>query len=175
MPSQPVAEEPRPVLAATLRHPRATRVAIGGNRSRMPTSSPARPCTRTGCPELAPCPVHGRAVRERAYQQSRPSAAERGYGSAWARIRATYARLHPLCEQCAQPTTEIHHRVPLSQGGTHAWANLIALCASCHDRAHRATRWGSTVFSGAHTQTPRATHARTDGSFRAALPGWGSR
>ncbi len=30
------------------------------------------------------------------------------------------------------PTQEVHHIMPLSQGGTHAVDNLMALCSSCH-------------------------------------------
>ena len=33
-------------------------------------------------------------------------------------------------------TEEIHHKLPLSQGGTHEWSNLIALCRSCHAKIH---------------------------------------
>ena len=30
------------------------------------------------------------------------------------------------------PTEEIHHKLPLSQGGTHDRSNLMALCKECH-------------------------------------------
>ena len=38
---------------------------------------------------------------------------------------------------------EVHHKVPLSEGGTHARENLVCLCASCHSRLHaeRGDRW----------------------------------
>jgi 5-methylcytosine-specific restriction protein A len=35
---------------------------------------------------------------------------------------------------------EIHHRIPLSQGGTHTFDNLITLCSSHHKYAHVPTR-----------------------------------
>ena len=37
-----------------------------------------------------------------------------------------------------------HHIVPLSQGGTHDEANLMALCTSCHSEitAREGGRWG---------------------------------
>ena len=47
---------------------------------------------------------------------------------------------------CAQwdgrltPAEEVHHKVPLSEGGTHARDNLIALCKSCHARIHAPVR-----------------------------------
>lgn len=31
----------------------------------------------------------------------------------------------------------VHHRVPLSKGGTNDLSNLVVLCARCHGRAHR--------------------------------------
>ena len=31
---------------------------------------------------------------------------------------------------------EIHHKKPLSEGGTHDRSNLIALCKSCHSTIH---------------------------------------
>lgn len=34
------------------------------------------------------------------------------------------------------PTEEIHHKLPLSEGGTHDRSNLIALCKSCHGAIH---------------------------------------
>jgi len=60
-----------------------------------------------------------------------------------------YAALeHPLCEKCLKEgryvkTEEVHHKLPLSQGGTHEWSNLIALCRSCHAKIHaeNGDRW----------------------------------
>lgn len=59
------------------------------------------------------------------------------------------AAQHPLCEQClaagvAVPVEEVHHKIPLSEGGTHDRGNLISLCKSCHSRIHaeRGDRWG---------------------------------
>lgn len=66
----------------------------------------------------------------------------------WKRIRDKYASEHPLCEQCLKEgqyvkTEEIHHKLPLSQGGTHERGNLIALCRSCHAKIHaeNGDRW----------------------------------
>ncbi|WP_331674013.1 HNH endonuclease signature motif containing protein [Blautia sp.] len=56
--------------------------------------------------------------------------------------------MHPFCEQCYDrgilvETQEIHHKLPLSEGGTHDRSNLIALCKSCHSQIHakRGDRW----------------------------------
>ena len=56
---------------------------------------------------------------------------------------------HPLCEVCQREgrvtaVEEVHHIVPLAQGGTHAEDNLMALCKECHSRitAREGGRWG---------------------------------
>ena len=71
------------------------------------------------------------------------------YGRAWKRIRDSYVAAHPLCEKClkagvAVAAEEVHHKVPLSKGGTHDRNNLIALCKSCHSKIHASdgSRWG---------------------------------
>ena len=63
-------------------------------------------------------------------------------------IRDKYAAEHPFCEKCYErgvlvPVEEIHHKLPLSEGGTHDRSNLIALCKSCHSQIHakRGDRW----------------------------------
>ena len=33
---------------------------------------------------------------------------------------------------------EVHHKLPLSKGGTHSKSNLISLCKSCHAKIMRA-------------------------------------
>ena len=42
------------------------------------------------------------------------------------------------------PAEEVHHKLPLSRGGTHAQSNLMALCKPCHSRitAQMGDRWG---------------------------------
>lgn len=78
----------------------------------------------------------------------RDPAVRRRYGRAWKRIRDSYVKTHPFCEQCYAkgiivPAEEVHHKLPLSEGGTHARDNLISLCKSCHARIHaeRGDRW----------------------------------
>lgn len=34
------------------------------------------------------------------------------------------------------PAQEVHHKIPISQGGTHARDNLMSLCRSCHTKIH---------------------------------------
>jgi 5-methylcytosine-specific restriction protein A len=112
---------------------------------------PKRPCSYTGCPELTEerfCEKHQKVENQRYEKYDRDPAVRRRYGRAWKRIRDSYALVHPFCEQCLTngkyvKTEEIHHRLPLSEGGTHERCNLIALCKACHARLHaeRGDRW----------------------------------
>ena len=129
--------------------------AINSGRSlgrRIPVpSKPKRPCSFPGCPQLTSgrfCDDHAKVEAKRYEQYDRDPETQRRYGRAWKRIRDRHISQHPLCEQCEKdgkivPAAEVHHKVPISQGGTHARDNLIALCKSCHARIHaeRGDRW----------------------------------
>jgi len=106
-----------------------------------------------GCPNLTDgryCPEHQQKVNSNYEKYGRDPATKKRYGRAWKRIRNKYAAEHPFCELCFErgiivETQEIHHKKPLSEGGTHDRGNLIALCKSCHSRihAHRGDYWGA--------------------------------
>ena len=114
-----------------------------------------RACRHPGCPALAHgesgyCEEHERLHRAE-YDRQRGTAAQRGYGSRWRRLRAMYLRRHPLCTDPYQihgnevvAATQVDHIVPRKQGGTDQWDNLQGLCASCHSRktAQEDGRWG---------------------------------
>lgn len=112
---------------------------------------PKRPCSYPSCPRLTDgrfCEEHQRMESRRYEKYDRDPATHGRYGRAWKRIRDRYVKMHPLCEECMKkglfvPTEEVHHRTPLSEGGTHQQDNLIALCKSCHARIHadRGDRW----------------------------------
>jgi len=97
-----------------------------------------------GCPNLTDgqyCEEHEAIARKRYNKYGRPADNNKKYGRAWKRIRDRYAAAHPLCEMCLKEgrlTTveEVHHIVPLSQGGTHRNDNLMSLCQSCHTKLH---------------------------------------
>ena len=118
----------------------------------MPTK-PKRPCSYPGCPNLTDgryCPEHQQKVNSNYEKYGRDKATKKRYGRAWKRIRDKYALEHPFCELCYArgiivPTEEIHHKKPLSEGGTHDRDNLIALCKSCHSTIHakRGDYWGN--------------------------------
>ena len=105
---------------------------------------PQRPCRYPGCGRLSDgpyCEEHRKAERDEYNRYRRPADSNKKYGRAWKRIRDRYAAAHPLCELCLKegrltPVEEVHHIVPLSQGGTHRNDNLMSLCQSCHTKLH---------------------------------------
>ncbi len=110
---------------------------------------PKRPCSWPGCGRLADgryCEEH-RRLNERAYNRyGRDPETRRHYGRDWRRIRERYIQLHPLCEQCEKDghlniAEEVHHILPLSEGGTHDEQNLMALCKSCHSKITAGAGW----------------------------------
>ena len=106
---------------------------------------PRRPCGHPGCPRLAVeggqyCEEHTKTDRYNRYE--RAPDINKKYGRAWKRIRDRYAAAHPLCEMCLKegrltPVEEVHHILPISQGGDHRQSNLMSLCQSCHTKLHR--------------------------------------
>jgi len=96
-----------------------------------------RPCSSPGCPELTDksyCPQHSKL-----YEKQRGYPSERGYDSKWRAIRRRYLIAYPLCLECMrtgglQTATEVHHIVPLRDGGSSDYGNLVSLCKSCHSK-----------------------------------------
>ena len=101
---------------------------------------PKKPCAHPGCPKLTAdrfCPEHTVEDRREYTCYRRDPATRRRYGREWRRIRNWYISLNPMCERCAAagritPAREVHHIIPLSEGGTHDVENLMSLCKSCH-------------------------------------------
>ena len=106
---------------------------------------PRKPCSYPGCPNLTEnryCEEHAAKANREYDLYVRAPDKHKKYGRAWKRIRDSYAREHPLCERCLEEgrvslMDEVHHIVPVSQGGTHARSNLRSLCRSCHQRTHQ--------------------------------------
>lgn len=79
-------------------------------------------------------------------QESRPSAARRGYDARWKKLRIMFLRKHPLCVDPfgihATPVaaTDVDHILPLRRGGSNRDENLQALCHSCHSMKTRRER-----------------------------------
>lgn len=106
----------------------------------MPTRA-KRPCRQQGCPELTNdgwCAAHRPPDVD-----DRPSAASRGYGRRWRRLRRMVLSRQPLC---ADPfgdhaaarrvvaATDVHHVIARRDGGRDVAENLQTLCHSCHSR-----------------------------------------
>lgn len=99
-------------------------------------SKPKKPCAYPGCPALVTgryCEEHAKKANSDYEKFSRDKNTKHRYGRAWKRIRDKYVSEHPFCEKCYErgvlvPVEEIHHKRPLSEGGTHDRSNLIALC-----------------------------------------------
>lgn len=109
--------------------------------------SPRRGCSYGNCSLLAVpgsryCEEHKKLMDQHYEHFTRGYKGSERYGSEWRKIRARYVRKHPLCEKCLSEgryveVDEVHHILPLADGGTHDESNLISLCKSCHERIHR--------------------------------------
>lgn len=91
------------------------------------------------CPRLADaghgrCSVHQRQERT-AYDRRRGTAAQRGYGAEWRKVRAAHLALQPFCEVsgCGQIASDVHHRERYpSLGPDHRDYTLISYCHRHH-------------------------------------------
>lgn len=112
---------------------------------------PKHPCGYPGCAALTEkryCLEHEKFTSRQYEKYGRDPKTRSRYGRAWHRIRQSYVKEHPFCEECMKngklvPVDQVHHKKPLAEGGSHDRSNLISLCASCHARIHaeRGDRW----------------------------------
>ena len=72
--------------------------------------------------------------KQREYERSRGSAADRGYDAFWRRRRLVVLARDPVCKHsgCNQRSTQVDHVVPRRRGGTDDLENLQALCSTHH-------------------------------------------
>lgn len=108
-----------------------------------------RPCKWKGCPELTGsgpyCAEHGvqadkeRGARQQDQDDRRGSAASRGYGHWWRKLRRMQLSREPVCqvESCGQLATDVDHIVPKREGGRDTLSNLQSLCHSHHSQKTR--------------------------------------
>ncbi len=56
-----------------------------------------------------------------------------------AKLRTELFELYPLCQRCKErPPAHLHELLRRGQGGSPTdIANIVAICALCHDAAHR--------------------------------------
>ena len=83
-------------------------------------------------------------------ERQRPSAARRGYGFRWRRVRQAFLKRNPLCVACRaegrlESATVVDHVVPHRGDPVLFWdrANWQSMCKPCHDaKTAREGRWG---------------------------------
>lgn len=107
---------------------------------------PKRPCRYPGCTDFAEdgeqyCPKHKKLMEKHYDDFTRGYNGHKRYGSQWRKIRTRYVHKHPFCEECLKHgryvlVEEVHHIVPISEGGTNDESNLMSLCRSCHEKIH---------------------------------------
>lgn len=52
-----------------------------------------------------------------------------------------YKEEHDICEECGgKDGIEIHHKIPLIEGGSDTEDNFISLCYECHKEKHKLNR-----------------------------------
>ena len=111
---------------------------------------PRRPCRYQGCPNLTDkkngyCEAHEKIMARHYENFTRGYNQHERYGSTWRRTRNRYLKLHPLCEMCQQNSRYVkavlvHHKLPITNGGTSDEGNLMSLCVSCHERIHKRSK-----------------------------------
>jgi 5-methylcytosine-specific restriction protein A len=78
------------------------------------------------------------------WKQDKRTRHERGYGSAWVRLRKQILdRDYHLCQHCkakgrVTPAFEVHHIKRKADGGSDDPSNLVSICHACHESAHGA-------------------------------------
>lgn len=108
------------------------------------------PCCYPSCSALTDsryCAEHATVANREYNKYTRDPETAKRYGKDWKRVRAAYARAHPLCEECLKagryvPVEEVHHIKPLAEGGTNDFENLMSLCRSCHSKITAAAGFG---------------------------------
>jgi len=99
-------------------------------------------CLVPGCPSPAVahgrCAAHAQARAQQSRRRSpdrRPNARQRGYTTAWDKLRARYIKAHPDCEGCGAAGPKgmiVDHIRPKRAGGQDEWSNCQTLCRTCH-------------------------------------------
>ena len=75
------------------------------------------------------CHKKSRARREK----NRPSAAARGYGARWRKLRKLVLHDDPICAVChVAASEEVDHILPKASGGMDELSNLQGICERCH-------------------------------------------
>ena len=102
--------------------------------------APKHPCAHPSCGALTNgryCPAHH---QDKSNYRHTKTAAQRGYGTAWRKLRLIVLRRdNGLCQYClkegrVKQAQVIDHIKPKCAGGTDDIDNLQSLCHKCHNR-----------------------------------------
>ena len=114
--------------------------------------------------------THGATLLRQGYggraPDDRASAALRGYGRVWRRLRRMVLARQPLCGVCLAhgyhvAASQVDHIVPLSAGGSNSMANLQGLCAM-----HHSQKTGRQRFTTEARRTRSTAEGTEDGNGR---------
>lgn len=102
-------------------------------------SMPPKPCSNPRCYKMASkggrCEDH---QPEPWFSSKLKTAAERGYGYKWKKLRAkVLIRDAHLCQTCFRAgiitvASEVDHKLNKARGGTDSMDNLESICSPCH-------------------------------------------
>lgn len=75
--------------------------------------------------------------RKARFDQTRPSARERGYDTKWQKEAKAYLAAHPHCRMCGNPSQVVDHITPHKGDRRLFWSrsNWQPLCVPCHSSA----------------------------------------
>lgn len=118
----------------------------------MPEKAPTHRPPQSTASRHVPLHVLKRIIHA---DKQRPSAARRGYGRTWQKIRRVILARDPVCQACGRRASEeVDHVLALASGGTNAFDNLQGLCKSCHS-TKTATTDGGLRGKNAHANLAR--------------------
>lgn len=102
---------------------------------------PPHICT---CGQIVPhgarcaCQIKRTRARNKRHDATRPTAAQRGYGSKWREARDQFLAMYTQCAWpgCGAPATVVDHIIPHRGEMRLFWdrSNWQPLCAACHNR-----------------------------------------
>lgn len=87
------------------------------------------------CEKCAEAKAKAIRSRKRSYDDTRPSAAKRGYGRAWQVASKNFLCENPTCNECGRLAGVVDHITPHKANMVLFWDcdNWQSLCKPCHD------------------------------------------
>jgi len=100
---------------------------------------PPRPCRNPACRAVCQGGYCGACAKKYRATDRRPSAAKRGYGRTWRRLRLMKLRRDPICqaEGCTEPASEVDHPRAVRRPEEVLQVTLLelrSLCKACHSK-----------------------------------------